>query len=68
MFYSKNVPGWERAVRLLMGVALIAASVVYFGSTTTGWVVGVVGAMAAMSGMFGFCPACAMVGRKLGHQ
>lgn len=68
MFYSKNVPGWERAVRLLMGVALIAASVAYFGSTTTGWVVGMVGAMAAMSGMFGFCPACAMVGRKLGHQ
>ena len=67
MLYVKNVPGWERAIRLLMGVALIAASVAYFGSTMTGWVVGIAGAMAAMSGLLGFCPACAMVGRKLNN-
>lgn len=65
MLYVKNVPNWERAVRMLMGMVFIAASVGYFGSTTTGWVVGVIGAMAAMSGLMGFCPACAMVGRKL---
>ena len=67
MLYVKNVPGWERAIRLLMGVALIAASVAYFGSTMTGWVVGIAGAIAAMSGLLGFCPACAMVGRKLNN-
>jgi hypothetical protein len=67
MLYVKNVPGWERAIRVLMGVALIAASVAYFGSTMTGWVVGIAGAMAAMSGLLGFCPACAMVGRKLNN-
>jgi hypothetical protein len=67
MLYVKNIPGWERAVRVLMGAGLIAASVAYFGSTTTGWAVGIAGAMAAMSGLLGFCPACAMVGRKL-HQ
>lgn len=50
-----------------MGAGLIAASVAYFGPTTTGWVVGIAGAMAAMSGLLGFSPACAMVGRKL-HQ
>jgi hypothetical protein len=65
MLYVKNVPGWERALRVLMGIALIAASVAHFGSTTTGWVVGIAGAMAAMSGLLGFCPACAMVGRRL---
>jgi hypothetical protein len=68
MVYIKNVPGWERVVRALMGIGLIAASVAHFGSTTTGWVVGAAGAMAAMSGMLGFCPACAMVGRKLGQH
>ncbi len=68
MLYMKNVPTWERAIRTLMGIGLIAASVTYFGSITIGWVVGIAGAMAAMSGMLGFCPACAMVGRKLGQQ
>jgi hypothetical protein len=67
MLYVKNVPGWERAARVAMGVGLLAASVLYFGATSTGWGVGAMGAMAAMSGMLGFCPACAMVGRKLDH-
>ncbi len=65
MVYVKNVPGWERAARILMGVGLIAVSVSYFGLTAAGWIVGASGAMAAMSGLLGFCPACAMVGRQL---
>jgi hypothetical protein len=67
MLYVKNVPGWERAMRLAMGVGLLTASVFYFGATATGWGVGAIGAMAAMTGLLGFCPACAMVGRKLDH-
>ena len=67
MLYVKNVPGWERAVRVAMGVGRLAASVLYFGATPTGWGVGAMGAIAAMSGLLGFCPACAMVGRKLEH-
>lgn len=67
MFYVKNVPGWERALRVVMGIALMAMSLLYFGPTVVGWIAGLVGAMAAMTGLVGFCPACAMVGRKLGH-
>jgi hypothetical protein len=67
MLYVKNVPGWERGVRVAMGVGLLAASVLHFGATPMGWGVGVMGAVAAMSGLLGFCPACAMVGRKLNH-
>ena len=67
MLYVKNVPGWERAVRVAMGIGLVAAAVAHFGPTPTGWGVGAMGAMAAMSGLLGFCPACAMVGRKLGN-
>jgi hypothetical protein len=66
MLYVKNVPGWERAARAAMGVGLVAAAVVHFGPTPLGWGVGAMGAMAAMTGLIGFCPACAMVGRKLG--
>jgi hypothetical protein len=65
MLYVKNLPGWERGLRLLMGVALAAASIAYFGPTATGWAVGAAGAMAALTGLVGFCPACAMIGRKL---
>jgi proteasome assembly chaperone (PAC2) family protein len=67
VFYVKNVPGWERAARVAMGVVFVVAAVAYFGQTPTGWIVGAIGAMAAMTGLIGFCPACAMVGRRLGH-
>lgn len=65
MVYAKNVPSYERVIRAVMGVALVVAAVAYFGSTPMGWGIGAMGAMAALSGLFGFCPACAMVGRKL---
>ncbi|WP_400765454.1 DUF2892 domain-containing protein [Methylosinus sporium] len=67
MLYVKNVPGWERVVRVAMGAGLLAASVAYFGPTPTGWGIGAMGLIAATSGLLGFCPACAMVGRRLGH-
>ena len=66
MIYVKNLPSWERGLRILAGIGLVALSLAYFGpTTTTGWAVGAAGAMAAISGLFGFCPACAMIGRKL---
>jgi hypothetical protein len=65
MLYVKNVPGWERAAGVAMGAGLLAASVLHFGPTPVGWGVGAIGALAAMSGLLGFCPACAMVGRRL---
>lgn len=67
MLYVKNIPKWERALRLALGVGLVAAAVVHFGSTPMGWGAGAMGAMAAMSGLLGFCPACAMAGRRLQH-
>jgi hypothetical protein len=67
MLYVKNVPGWERAVRFVMGAGLGAVAVTQFGATPIGYAVGAMGAMAAMSGVLGFCPACALVGRRLGN-
>jgi hypothetical protein len=64
MFYVKNVPTWERALRVVIGLAAVAWSVLALG----GWS-GALAALSAagivLSGLFGFCPACAMVGRKL---
>lgn len=68
MFYSKNLPFLERAIRLILGIGLILAGMMFF----KGGLLGLWGAVSAASGVasiltgfFGFCPACAMVGRKL---
>ena len=64
MFYVKNVPSWERVLRVLAGLAVAA-----WGALALGGLWGTLLALSAggivLSGLFGFCPACAMVGRKL---
>lgn len=65
MFYVKNIPALERTVRMLAGVAAIIGAVLYFGPTPMGWVLGAMGVMSAASGLLGFCPACALAGRRL---
>jgi hypothetical protein len=65
MFYIKNIPGWERALRIFMGMAALAFAVLNWNVSGLAVAMGVMGAMLAMTGLFGFCPMCAMVGRKL---
>jgi hypothetical protein len=64
MFYVKNVPNWERVLRVIAGLAAI-----YLGLAVLGGVWGAVVAASAAgvagSGLFGFCPMCALVGRRL---
>ena len=71
MFYRKNLPGWERAMRMIGGVAMIAYGLLGMpGLLSTpgamaGYLIAGTGAVAILTGFFGFCPMCAMVGRKL---
>ena len=65
MFYPKNVPNWERGARIVFGVVLIAMAL--FGSFSA-----LMSTMLIASALFvigtgfvGWCPACALVGRKL---
>lgn len=64
MLYVKNVPGWERVVRVLAGAGGAAAAL-WLMPGGSGWLLAAGAAGFAMSGLFGFCPACAMVGRRL---
>lgn len=67
MFYVKNVPNWERVVRVLAGLVAIGAGfkllngieAIALAASAAGLV---------LSGLFGFCPMCALVGRKLDKQ
>lgn len=67
MIYRKNLPGWERLTRSVAGATMIAAGL--FWPALTGTVPGIVvaasGLVAILTGFFGFCPACAMAGRRL---
>lgn len=64
MFYRKNLLAWQQVVRLVLGAALI-------GVGFTGWlpapwyyVAMALGAIIAVTGAVGYCPACALVGRR----
>ncbi|MCK1639482.1 DUF2892 domain-containing protein [Bradyrhizobium sp. 157] len=65
MFYRKNLPGWERAVRTIGGVVMVADGLLGVPGTTAGYLIAATGAVAIATGFFGFCPMCAMVGRRL---
>ncbi|MBS0212046.1 MAG: DUF2892 domain-containing protein [Proteobacteria bacterium] len=69
MFYVKNVPNWERGLRILMGAAGLGYAGMNWGVSNLAVGIGAMGAILAMSGLMGWCPMCAMVGRKLdkGH-
>lgn len=67
MFYPKNVPNVERLLRIIGGIVLI------IGALAAQATVGTVGLMLAigsaafimLTGFIGWCPACALVGRKI---
>ena len=65
MFYVKNVPGWERALRVVIGMMALAFLWMNWGGSSMAVAAGVMGVMLAMTGLLGFCPMCAMVGRRL---
>ncbi len=65
MFYAKNLPGWERSVRTIGGVGMIGYGLIGLSGTMAGYLIAGGGVVAIATGFFGFCPMCAMVGRKL---
>lgn len=65
MTFKRNIPGWERAVRAALGVGLLAVVWIVPLTGLVGWVVGLSGGGMALSAAMGFCPACALAGRRL---
>ena len=65
MFYTKNVTNMERAIRVILGVLALIFAAMNFGSSALAVGAGIVGAVLALTGLFGFCPMCALAGRKL---
>lgn len=69
MFYPKNVPNWERTIRLIFGVVLIAVALIQEPFGLLGPVILIATAVfAIVTGFVGWCPACALIGRKIKQQ
>ena len=62
MFYRKNMGPKERIARLAAGGLMIAASFALGGTMQVSLLVA--GAVSAATALVGFCPACALVGRR----
>lgn len=68
MLFKRNIPGWERLARAALGIALLGAVFAVPMQGWLAWLVGGSGAMALFSSLMGFCPACALVGRRLSDK
>jgi hypothetical protein len=64
MLYRKNVGSKESWARVLGGALIAACSLAQIGATPLGLVLAASGVFTVLTGLFGFCPACAMAGRK----
>lgn len=69
MFFAKNLPLWERVLRSLLGLALVAYGLLGpLAGALGGYAIAGAGVVAALTGFVGFCPMCALVGRRLDNR
>jgi hypothetical protein len=64
MLYRKNMGRLQRGARLAAGGLIVACALTQIGLTPLGIVLALSGVVTALTGVFGFCPACAMAGRR----
>jgi hypothetical protein len=62
--YVKNISVLERVVRFVIGSVATVAGLLTLESPWK-WILVVAGIGVAITGVVGFCPACALVGRRL---
>ena len=65
MLYRKDLPGWERTMRVVGGAAMVACGLLGLSGMPIGYLIAGAGLVTALTGFVGFCPMCAMAGRKL---
>ena len=65
MIIRRNVPGWERGLRAACGIVLLVVAAMMPLAGWPLWAVLAGGAGLLVSALAGFCPACALAGRRL---
>jgi hypothetical protein len=61
--FAANVPALERLIRIMLGLGF--ALFAWFGLAPGNAGRAAIGLCFAATGLIGFCPACALVGRRL---
>jgi len=56
-----NEAGWDRIVRTLAGIALLAVGFGGVVTGTVGWIVKILGILLLVTGVVGFCPLYALL-------
>jgi hypothetical protein len=65
MLYRKNLYTWEQALRALVAVAALIYGALFAWGTLLGYAALATGMVLLVTGAVGWCPACAMFGKKL---
>ncbi len=65
MFFQKNLPLWERALRVCLALVVATLGFTMAPSVMMAWLAYGSAAILACTGFIGFCPMCAMAGRRL---
>jgi hypothetical protein len=64
MWFAKNLPLWERLLRLFMASGMLFCAWV-LRANPVGWALAMGGVAAVLTALVGYCPACALAGRRL---
>ena len=64
MLYRKNVYRWEQWSRVVLGLAMAGLGLTFAGGIA-GYLIAATGLGIAATGIIGWCPACALIGRRL---
>ena len=65
MIYRKNLYTWEQGLRITIGIALVVGGLFSNLAPIPKSAIAIGGCFTGITGLFGFCPACALVGKKL---
>ena len=60
-FFKGNEARWDRIVRIVLGIVLMALGFSHVIAGTAGTVVGMIGLIPLLTGLIGWCPAYAVL-------